>query len=145
MARARATSLLVPPRATRRSTSTSRSLRLDGHVTGSRGGAACAASRTWRVADRTMAPRRASSVSIEAATSRSYAGRGGRSSRRAQNTSQAASKRAGTVEGEITTILCLDGQESGNRILFSFEGTYKQAGGAIRIDGTFEITGGTGI
>jgi hypothetical protein len=51
----------------------------------------------------------------------------------------------GTVEGEITTILCLDGQESGNRIFFSFEGTYKQAGGAIRVDGTFEITGGTGI
>jgi hypothetical protein len=51
----------------------------------------------------------------------------------------------GTVEGEITTILCLNGQESPNRIFFSFEGTYKQAGGAVRIDGTFEITGGTGI
>jgi hypothetical protein len=50
----------------------------------------------------------------------------------------------GTVEGEITTILCLDGRESRNRIFFSFEGTYKQTGGAIRIDGTFEITGGTG-
>ncbi len=51
----------------------------------------------------------------------------------------------GTVEGEITTILCLEGQESENRIFFSFEGTFKQAGDKLRIDGTFEITGGTGI
>lgn len=51
----------------------------------------------------------------------------------------------GTVDGEITTILCLDGEESKNRIFFSFEGTYKQADGRLRIDGSFEITGGTGI
>jgi hypothetical protein len=51
----------------------------------------------------------------------------------------------GTVEGEITTILCLNGQETENRIFLSFEGTYKQADGKLKIQGTFEITGGTGI
>lgn len=50
----------------------------------------------------------------------------------------------GTIEGEITTILCLDGQESEHRIVTSFEGTYKQAGGSVRFTGPFEITGGTG-
>ena len=35
----------------------------------------------------------------------------------------------GTIEGEITTILCIDGQESENRLFISFEGTYKQTAG----------------
>jgi hypothetical protein len=51
----------------------------------------------------------------------------------------------GTVEGEITTILCLDGQESEHRLFFGFEGTYKQTGEQVRFTGTFEIVGGTGI
>jgi hypothetical protein len=51
----------------------------------------------------------------------------------------------GTVEGEITTILCLDGEESENRLFISFEGTYKQTAGEVRFQGTFEITGGTGV
>ncbi|MDQ4071026.1 MAG: hypothetical protein M3203_16380 [Actinomycetota bacterium] len=50
----------------------------------------------------------------------------------------------GTVEGEITTILCVDGEESGDRIFFAFEGTYKQTGGELKVQGTFTITGGTG-
>jgi hypothetical protein len=51
----------------------------------------------------------------------------------------------GTVEGEITTILCLDGEETQNQLFIAFEGTYKQTGGEVRFTGTFEITGGTGI
>ena len=51
----------------------------------------------------------------------------------------------GTIEGEITTILCLDGQESENQLFIAFEGTYKQTGGEVRFQGTFEITGGTGV
>ena len=51
----------------------------------------------------------------------------------------------GTVEGEITTILCEDGEESENRLFTTFEGTYKQTGGEVRFQGTFEITGGTGV
>ncbi len=51
----------------------------------------------------------------------------------------------GTVEGEITTILCVKGRESENRLFFEFSGTYKQTGGDVNITGTFEITGGTGI
>lgn len=50
----------------------------------------------------------------------------------------------GTVEGEITTILCLDGQESENTLSIAFAGTYKQTGGEVNFQGTFEITGGTG-
>lgn len=50
----------------------------------------------------------------------------------------------GTVEGEITTILCLDGEETDNTISITFEGTYKQTGGDVNFQGTFEITGGTG-
>jgi hypothetical protein len=51
----------------------------------------------------------------------------------------------GTVEGEITTILCVNGQESKNQLFITFEGTYKQTGGEVRFTGTFEITGGTGV
>lgn len=51
----------------------------------------------------------------------------------------------GTVEGEITTILCEDGEESENRIFFTFEGTYKQTGGELKIQGTYTITGGSGV
>jgi hypothetical protein len=51
----------------------------------------------------------------------------------------------GTIEGEITTILCVNGKESKHRIFFSFEGTYKQTGGDLNVQGTFEITGGTGM
>ncbi len=51
----------------------------------------------------------------------------------------------GTVEGEITTILCLDGEETENQLFIAFEGTYKQTGGEVRFKGTFEITGGTGV
>jgi hypothetical protein len=51
----------------------------------------------------------------------------------------------GTVEGEITTILCVDGEESENQLFITFEGTYKQTGGEVRFTGTFEITGGTGV
>ncbi len=51
----------------------------------------------------------------------------------------------GTVEGEITTILCVDGEESENQLFISIEGTYKQTGGEVRFTGTFEITGGTGV
>lgn len=51
----------------------------------------------------------------------------------------------GTVEGEITTILCLDGEETENQLFIAFEGTYKQTGGEVRFTGTFEITGGTGV
>ena len=51
----------------------------------------------------------------------------------------------GTVEGEITTILCLDGEESENQLFITFEGTYKQTAGEVRFQGTFEITGGTGV
>jgi hypothetical protein len=50
----------------------------------------------------------------------------------------------GTVEGEITTILCEDGEESEHRIFFAFEGTYKQTGGELKVQGTYTITGGTG-
>ncbi len=51
----------------------------------------------------------------------------------------------GTIEGEITTILCLDGEESENQLFITFEGTYKQTGGEVRFQGTFEIAGGTGV
>ncbi len=51
----------------------------------------------------------------------------------------------GTVEGEITTILCVNGQESKNQLFITFVGTYKQTGGEVRFTGTFEITGGTGV
>jgi hypothetical protein len=51
----------------------------------------------------------------------------------------------GTVEGEITTILCVDGEESENQLFIAFEGTYKQTGGEVRFTGTFQITGGTGV
>ena len=51
----------------------------------------------------------------------------------------------GTVEGEITTILCVNGEESKNQLFIAFEGTYKQTGGEVRFTGTFEITGGTGV
>jgi hypothetical protein len=51
----------------------------------------------------------------------------------------------GTVEGEITTILCVDGEESENQLFIGFVGTYKQTGGEVRFTGTFEITGGTGV
>ena len=51
----------------------------------------------------------------------------------------------GTVDGEITTILCVDGAESENRLYISFEGTYKQTGGEVRFTGTFAITGGSGV
>ena len=51
----------------------------------------------------------------------------------------------GTVEGEITTILCLDGEESENQLFITFEGTYKQTAGEVRFQGTFEIVGGTGV
>jgi hypothetical protein len=51
----------------------------------------------------------------------------------------------GTVEGEITTILCVDGEESENQLFIAFEGTYKQTSGEVRFTGTFEITGGTGV
>jgi hypothetical protein len=51
----------------------------------------------------------------------------------------------GTVEGEITTILCLDGEETENQLFIAFEGTYKQTNGEVRFTGTFEITGGTGV
>lgn len=50
----------------------------------------------------------------------------------------------GTIEGTITTILCVDGQESESQIVTSFEGTYKQTRGSVRFTGEFEITGGTG-
>lgn len=54
------------------------------------------------------------------------------------------SRNMGTVEGEITTILCVDGQESRHTISIAFEGTYKQTAGDVKFEGTFEITGGTG-
>ena len=50
----------------------------------------------------------------------------------------------GTIEGEITTILCLDGQETNNTLSIAFDGTYKQTAGDVNFQGTFEITGGTG-
>jgi hypothetical protein len=50
----------------------------------------------------------------------------------------------GTIEGEITTTLCVNGEESNDRIFTSFEGTYKQTGGSLKVQGTFQITGGTG-
>jgi hypothetical protein len=51
----------------------------------------------------------------------------------------------GTIEGEITTILCVDGEESENQLFITFAGTYKQTAGEVRFKGTFEITGGTGV
>ncbi len=51
----------------------------------------------------------------------------------------------GTVEGEITTILCVEGEESENQLFITFEGTYKQTGGEVKFTGTFEIVGGTGV
>lgn len=51
----------------------------------------------------------------------------------------------GTIEGDITTILCVNGEESENRLFITFEGTYKQTAGEVRFQGTFEITGGTGV
>ncbi len=51
----------------------------------------------------------------------------------------------GTVEGEITTILCVNGRESRNTLSITFEGTYKQTGDTVRFEDTFEITGGTGV
>lgn len=51
----------------------------------------------------------------------------------------------GTIEGEITTILCLDGEETENQLFITFEGTYKQTAGEVRFQGTFDIAGGTGV
>jgi hypothetical protein len=51
----------------------------------------------------------------------------------------------GMIEGEITTILCLDGEESENQLFITFEGSYKQTAGEVRFRGTFDIAGGTGV
>jgi hypothetical protein len=51
----------------------------------------------------------------------------------------------GTVQGQITTILCVNGKESKNQLFITFEGTFKQTGKEVRFTGTFEITGGTGV
>jgi len=51
----------------------------------------------------------------------------------------------GTIEGEITTILCLEGEETENQLFITFEGTYKQMAGEVRFQGTFDIAGGTGM
>ena len=52
----------------------------------------------------------------------------------------------GTAEGTLTTILCEDGQETGNVILTRFEGRFRQVSeNEVRFTGTFEIASGTGI
>ncbi|MDP9069823.1 MAG: hypothetical protein M3N68_00765 [Actinomycetota bacterium] len=54
--------------------------------------------------------------------------------------------RNGTAEGTLTTILCENGQESGNTITISFVGRFHQVSeNEVRFAGRFEITGGTGI
>ena len=99
-ARRRATSSsairrLEKPRAASRSTSTSRSVSPHGQV--GRGRGSPAASMTALVASRSSRPAVASSVSSRAAGSRPRAGRCGRASVSAANTSAAASSRAAAV------------------------------------------------
>lgn len=50
----------------------------------------------------------------------------------------------GTVEGTLTVILCEDGEE-GDRIFLEYEGTFVKADDEVRITGTFDIVGGTGV
>ena len=51
----------------------------------------------------------------------------------------------GTVEGEITTILCLEGSETESQLFITFEGPTSRPVGEVRFTGTFELTGGTGV
>lgn len=52
----------------------------------------------------------------------------------------------GTVEGTITTILCVDGEESENTITTAFVGRFvRKSDNELRIVGTYEIVGGTGV
>ncbi len=51
----------------------------------------------------------------------------------------------GTIEGTITTILCVDGEESENTITTAFEGRFRIASdNELRIVGTYRIVDGTG-
>lgn len=53
---------------------------------------------------------------------------------------------SGTIEGTITTILCVDGEESESTITTAFEGRFVQASDKeLRIVGSYEIVGGTGV
>lgn len=52
----------------------------------------------------------------------------------------------GTLDGTLTTILCVDGDESAHQIFSTFHGRFKQVSdNELRVRGTFEITGGTGM
>ena len=53
--------------------------------------------------------------------------------------------RTGTIEGTITTILCVDGQESEHTITTAFEGRFVETPNGLRIVGTYEIVDGTGV
>ena len=56
------------------------------------------------------------------------------------------SGRTGTIEGTITTILCVDGEESESTITTAFEGRFVQTSdNELRIVGNYEIVDGTGI
>lgn len=50
----------------------------------------------------------------------------------------------GRVEGALTVILCEDGEE-GDRFFLEYSGTFVKTADEVRITGTFDITGGTGV
>jgi hypothetical protein len=56
------------------------------------------------------------------------------------------SDRTGTIEGTITTILCLGGEESENTITTGFRARFvRTSDNQLRLVGRYEITGGTGV
>lgn len=56
------------------------------------------------------------------------------------------SGQTGTIEGTITTILCLNGRESRHTITTTFEGRFRVASdNELRIVGSYQIAGGTGV
>lgn len=53
---------------------------------------------------------------------------------------------SGTVAGTITTVLCVEGEESASTITFAFEAQFTETSDDLaKVKGTYEITGGTGI
>lgn len=52
--------------------------------------------------------------------------------------------RSGTIEGELTTVHCEDGEE-GDEIVFDYQARFRHAGDDLRVQqGSWEITDGTG-